>query len=141
MEVMNIYSATINTLGRVARRHRRPRIAERRTYAFILVPFDFSKNGRAKKAVVATHLLDNHIDSGGARSEPSPGSPLSIVLIRASSEKTDEEAGERFAHHSKFRALLLPATCRSKRFQSLSINDRRTATRISRQAAHDCPAT
>jgi hypothetical protein len=117
---MNLYSATINTLGRFARRHRRPRIAERRTYIFLPVPLDFSKNGRAKKAVVATHLLDNHIDSVGARSDTIAGfTAVDCPQIRASSERTDEEAGERFAHHCKFRALLLPATCRSKGFQSL----------------------
>ena len=38
-----------------------PRIVERKTYVFILVPFDF-KNGHAKKADVAQHVLANHID-------------------------------------------------------------------------------
>jgi hypothetical protein len=91
---MNLYSATINTLGRFARRHRRPRIAERRTYVFILVPFAFSKNGRAKKAVAATHLLDNHIDSGGARSDTIAGfTAVDRPQIRASTKRTDEEAG------------------------------------------------
>jgi hypothetical protein len=67
MEVMNLYSATVGTLKRFATRHWPPRI--KRTYVFILVPFDFSqKNGHAKKAEVAQHLLENRTDSGGARS-------------------------------------------------------------------------
>jgi hypothetical protein len=52
MEVMNLYSATMDTFRRFATRHRHPRIAEKRTYVFILVPFDFSKDGSAKKAEV-----------------------------------------------------------------------------------------
>lgn len=92
MEVMNLYSATIGTLKRFATRHRRPRIAEKRTYVFIVVPFDFSKNGRAKKAQVATHLLDNHIDSGGTRSDAIAGlAAVDRTQIRASTERTDEE--------------------------------------------------
>lgn len=68
MKLVNLYSATIGTLRRFAPWHRTPRLAEKRTYVFILVPFDFSKNGHAKKAEVAQHLLDNPTDSDGARS-------------------------------------------------------------------------
>ena len=57
---MNLYSVTIDALRRFAARHRAPRVVEKRTYVFILVPFNFSKNGNAKKAVVAHGFIDNH---------------------------------------------------------------------------------
>jgi hypothetical protein len=89
MEVMNLYSATMDTFRRFATRHRRPRIAEKRTYVFILVPFDFSKDGSAKKAEVAIHLFDNHIDSG-ARSYTMAGlTAVDHDQIRASAGSTN----------------------------------------------------
>jgi hypothetical protein len=59
---MNLYSVAIDTLRRFAARHRAPRVVKQRTYVFFLVPFDFSKNGYAKKAEVAQGLINGHSD-------------------------------------------------------------------------------
>jgi len=59
---MNLYSVAIDAVRRFAARHRAPRVVKQRTYVFILVPFDFSKNGNAKKAVVAQDLINGHGD-------------------------------------------------------------------------------
>ena len=65
---MNIHSAMIDKIRRLGARHQRPRIVEKRTYVLFIVPFDFSKNGRAKKSETAQVLLGNHTDSDSARS-------------------------------------------------------------------------
>ncbi|SRR6266851_191529 len=57
---MNLYSAAIDTFRGFATRHRAPCLAKNRTYVFFLVPFDFSKNGSAKKAEVAQGLINGH---------------------------------------------------------------------------------
>jgi hypothetical protein len=59
---MNLYSVAIDTLRRFAARHGAPRVLKQRTYVFILVPCDFSKNGDTKKAEVAQGLVDGHSD-------------------------------------------------------------------------------
>jgi hypothetical protein len=88
MEVMNLYSATMDTFRRFAARHRRPRI--KRTYVFILVPFDYSRNGSAKKAEVGQHLLDNHADSDNARRGAITGlTAFNRPQIRALGESTN----------------------------------------------------
>jgi hypothetical protein len=89
MEVMNLYSATMDTFRRFATRHRHPRIVEKRTYVFILVPFDFSKDGSAKKAEVAAHLFDNHIDSGARRETITGLTALDRPQIGASAGSTN----------------------------------------------------
>lgn len=35
------------------------RVIEKRTYVFILVPFDFRRNGRARSAQLEQHLIGN----------------------------------------------------------------------------------
>jgi hypothetical protein len=57
---MNLYSAAIAALGRFAAHYRLPRVVEQKTYVFFLVPFDFSKNGDAKRAEVAQDLVKGH---------------------------------------------------------------------------------
>jgi len=52
---MNFYSATLIRLGQ---RFRRPRIIEKRTYVFILVPFHVRGNGYAKEAMIVDPILD-----------------------------------------------------------------------------------
>lgn len=59
---MNLYSAAIDTLRGFAARHRAPRVVEKRTYVFVLVPFNFPKNGSAKKAEVAQGLINSRSD-------------------------------------------------------------------------------
>jgi hypothetical protein len=59
---MNLHSAGIDILRRFAARHRAPRLAKKRTYIFFLLPFDFSKNGDAKKVEIAQGLINGHSD-------------------------------------------------------------------------------
>jgi hypothetical protein len=59
---MNLYSVAIDALRGFANRHRAPRAVKRRTYVFVLVPFDFSKNGNAKRAEITQDLIKDHSD-------------------------------------------------------------------------------
>ena len=56
---MNFYSATFETFRWFAARRRSSRTVERRTYVFILVPFHFNGNGRARPAEIAHSLIDD----------------------------------------------------------------------------------
>jgi hypothetical protein len=60
---MNVYSATFNIFRRFAALHRAPRTIEKRTYVFILVPFNFHGNGHAKRADVVQPLIDIETES------------------------------------------------------------------------------
>jgi hypothetical protein len=59
---MNLYSVAIDALRRFANSHRASRAVKQRTYVFVLVPFDFSKNGNAKRAEIPQHLFKDHPD-------------------------------------------------------------------------------
>jgi hypothetical protein len=59
---MNVYSVAMDTLRGFAVRRRTARAVKRRTYVFVLVPFDFSKNGDAKKAEIAQGIIKDHFD-------------------------------------------------------------------------------
>jgi hypothetical protein len=59
---MNLYSAATGTLGRFVARHPAPGVVKKRTYVFVLVLFDFSKNRGAKKAEVAQDSINDHTD-------------------------------------------------------------------------------
>ena len=58
---MNLYSVAIDTLKGFAAR-RAARAVKRRTYVFVLVPFDFSNNGNAKRAEITQDLVKDHSD-------------------------------------------------------------------------------
>ena len=74
---MNLYSAVIDTLRRFTAHYRAPRVVEKRTYVFFLVPFDFSKNGDANNAEVAQGLINGH--SGFDRAANyTPRGPLAL---------------------------------------------------------------
>jgi hypothetical protein len=59
---MNLYSVAIDTLRGFAARRRPARAVKQRTYVFVLVPFDFSKNGNAKRAEIPEDLIKDHSD-------------------------------------------------------------------------------
>lgn len=89
---MNLYSAAIDTLRRFAAHHRAPRIVKKRTYVFVLVPFDFSKNGRAKKAEVAQGLISGHSDFDRAANYTLAAPPaLGRGEIRRATKTTGEQ--------------------------------------------------
>lgn len=58
---MNLYSVAIDTLRGLAAR-RAARGVKRRTYVFVLVPFDFFNNGNAKRAEIIRDLVKDHSD-------------------------------------------------------------------------------
>jgi hypothetical protein len=66
---MNIRLALMDKIKWLAARRGLPRVVEKRTYVFILVPFDFRGNGHAKKAEVAQNLIDNGSQADSARTD------------------------------------------------------------------------
>jgi hypothetical protein len=86
-KAMNFYSATIHRFRRLAARRRAPRTVEKRTYVFILVPFDFQGNGHAQKAEAAQLLIENITRVDRARPETPPVIP---AVDRVGSDVPDE---------------------------------------------------
>jgi hypothetical protein len=86
---MNLYSGAIDALRRFAARHRAPRAVKQRTYVFVLVPFEFSKNGDTKKAEIAQDLIKDHSDFERA-AKYIPCAPLALRRgeIRGATETT-----------------------------------------------------
>jgi hypothetical protein len=88
---MNLYSVAIDTLRRFAARHRAPRLVKQRTYVFIVVPFDFSKNGDSKKAEIPQDLINGHSDFERAANH-TRRAPLTLVRgeIGGATERTPD---------------------------------------------------
>jgi len=63
---MNIRLPLMDAIRRFAGRRGSPRVVEKRTYVFILIPFNFCGNGHAKKSELEQDLLDNGSRAGGA---------------------------------------------------------------------------
>jgi hypothetical protein len=59
---MNLYSVAMHTLRGFAARRRAAHAVKKRTYIFVLVPFDFSKNGNAKRAEITQDSIKDHSD-------------------------------------------------------------------------------
>lgn len=86
---MNFYSATIESVRRFDARRCVPRIIEKRTYVFVLVPSDFRGNGHAKRAKVAQNLIDGHsVDGMCNRTDRE----LSAIDCTKTSEQSGEQA-------------------------------------------------
>ena len=58
-ESLNMRLLLMDAIRRLAARRQSPRVVERRTYVFILVPFDFRANGHARKTELEQDLIDN----------------------------------------------------------------------------------
>ena len=58
-DFLNIRLFLMDAIRRFAARRQSPRVVERRTYVFILVPFDFRANGNARKTELEQDLIDN----------------------------------------------------------------------------------
>ena len=56
---LNIRLLLMDGIRRFAARRQSQRVVERRTYVFILVPFDFRANGHARKTELEQDLIDN----------------------------------------------------------------------------------
>jgi hypothetical protein len=66
---MNIRLALTDAIRRFAARRQSPRVVEKTTYVFMLVPFDFRGNGHAKKTEVREDRISNGSYGGGARTD------------------------------------------------------------------------
>ena len=86
---MNLYSAAIDTLRGFVARYRAARVVEKRIYVFILVPFNFSKNGDASKAEIAQGLINGHSDFDRAANY-TLAAPLSRGEIRGAVKTTGD---------------------------------------------------
>jgi len=58
-DFLNIRLLIMDAIIRFAARRQSSRVVERRTYVFILVPFDFRANGHARKTELEQDLIDN----------------------------------------------------------------------------------
>jgi len=58
-DFLNIRLLLMDAIRRFAARRQSSRVVERRTYVFILVPFDFRANGHARKTELEQDLIDN----------------------------------------------------------------------------------
>ena len=58
-DFLTIRLLLMDGIRRFAARRQSQRVVERRTYVFILVPFDFRANGHARKTELEQDLIDN----------------------------------------------------------------------------------
>ena len=58
-DFLNIRLLLMDAIRRFAARRQSQRVVERRTYVFILVPFDFRANGHVRKTELEQDLIDN----------------------------------------------------------------------------------
>ena len=88
---MNLYSVAMDTLRGFAARRRAAHAVKKRTYIFVLVPFDFSKNGNAKRAEITQDLIKDHSDfERAANYKPHGLRALGRGAIRAATKTTTE---------------------------------------------------
>jgi hypothetical protein len=91
---MNIPLALTDAIRRFVGRHRSPRVVERRTYVFILVPFDFRANGHARKTELEQDLIDNsrHADDPRTNGLFSTLAALNRAASRTTAERDPNNA-------------------------------------------------
>ena len=85
---MNIPLALMDAIRRFAAGLGSPRVVERRTYVFILVPFKLRGNGHARKPHITQDLVGNGSYADGTR--PDALFSTIVALDRASSRTTSE---------------------------------------------------
>ena len=87
-DFLNIRLLLMDPIRRFAARRGSPRVVEKRTYVFILVPFSFRGNGHDRKARIIRDLIGNGSHADGTRTDTF----LSTVAARdhASSRMTSE---------------------------------------------------
>jgi hypothetical protein len=85
---VNFPLALMDAVRRFAAGRVSPRMVEKRTYVFILVPFNFRGNGHARKAPITQDLIGNGSRADGTRTD----ALFSTVTAfdRASSRTTPE---------------------------------------------------
>ena len=66
---MNIPLAITDAIRRFAAGRRSPPVVEKRTYVFVLVPFNLRRNGRTRKAHITQDLIGNDSRPDGTRAD------------------------------------------------------------------------
>jgi hypothetical protein len=86
---LNIRLLLMDAIRRLAARHQSPRVVQRRTYVFILVPFDFRANGHARKTELEQDLIDNsrHADDPRTNGLFSTLAALDRAAFRTTAER------------------------------------------------------
>jgi hypothetical protein len=86
---LNIRLLLMDAIRRLAARHQSPRVVQRRTYVFILVPFDFRANGHARKTELEQDLIDNsrHADDPQTNGLFSTLAALDRAAFRTTAER------------------------------------------------------
>ena len=88
-DFLNIRLLLMDAIRRFAARRQSPRVVERRTYVFILVPFDFRANGHARKTELEQDLIDNsrHADDPRTNGLFSTLAALNRAAFRKTAER------------------------------------------------------
>jgi hypothetical protein len=107
-DFLNIRLLLMDAIRRFAARRQSPRAVERRTYVFILVPFDFRANGHARKTELEQDLIDNGRHADGARTDGvfSTLAALNRAAFRTTAERDLNNAPG--LNHDLMRAWFLP---------------------------------
>src|SRR4029077_12516513 len=87
-DFLNIRLLLTHAIKRFAARRQSPRVVERRTYVFILVPFDFRANGHARKTEVEQDLIH---DSKHADDPRTNGLFCTLAAINRAGSRTTAE--------------------------------------------------
>ena len=95
-DFLNIRLLLMDAIRRFAARRQSLRVVERRTYVFILVPFDFRANGHARKTELEQDLIDNsrHADDPGTNGLFSTLAALNRAASRTTAERDPNNAPE-----------------------------------------------
>jgi hypothetical protein len=88
-DFLNIRLLLMDAIRRFAARRQSLRVVERRTYVFILVPFDFRANGHARKTELEQDLIDNsrHTDDPRTNGFFSTLAALNCAASRTTAER------------------------------------------------------
>ena len=88
-DFLNIRLLIMDAIIRFAARRQSSRVVERRTYVFILVPFDFRANGHARKTELEQDLIDSsrHADDPGTNGLFSTLAALNRAASRTTAER------------------------------------------------------
>jgi hypothetical protein len=87
-DFLNIRLLLTHAIKRFAARRQSPRVVERRTYVFILVPFDFRANGHARKTEVEQDLIHDSTQADDPRTN---GLFCTLAAINRAGSRTTAE--------------------------------------------------
>ena len=87
---LHIRLLLMDAVRRFAARSQSPRVVERRTYVFILVPFDFRANGHARKTELEQNLINNSRHADDPRTN---GLFSTLAALNRAASRTTAEGG------------------------------------------------